>query len=40
MSILQKLSFRKIKYYFIKLIMKNESTTNNNIYIINDLFHR
>ena len=24
----------------MKLIMKNESTTSNNIYIINDLFHR
>ena len=40
MSILQKLSSRKTKYYFIKLIMKDESTTSNNIYIINDLFHR
>ena len=24
----------------MKSIMKNESTTSNNIYIINDLFHR
>ena len=40
MSILQKLSPRKTKYYFMKSIMKDESTTSNNIYIINDLFHR
>ena len=39
MSILQKLSPRKTKYYSMKSIMKNESTISNNIYIINDLFH-